>query len=75
MDGLPALVPARDRVPVENETELIDIGGDGELVVLTLRSGAGTRKVAARRVVLANGRDGLGGPTRRRCFAGLTGAT
>ena len=48
-------------VPVENGTELIDIGGNGELVVLTLRSPSGTRRIAARRVVLANGRDGLGG--------------
>ena len=58
-------------VPIENETELIDIGGDGEFVVLTLRSAAGTRKVAARRVVLANGRDGLGGPYTPEMFRGL----
>ena len=58
-------------VPVENGTELIDIGGDGELVVLTLRSASGTRKVAARRVVLANGRDGLGGPYTPEIFRGL----
>jgi len=58
-------------VPVENGTELIDIGGDSELVVLTLRSAASTRKVAARRVVLANGRDGLGGPYTPEIFRGL----
>ena len=58
-------------VPIENGTELIDIGGDGELVLLTLRSAAGTRKVAARRVVLANGRDGLGGPYTPEIFRGL----
>ena len=58
-------------VPVENGTELIDIGGDGELVVLTLRFSYGTRKVAARRVVLANGRDGLGGPYTPEIFRGL----
>jgi cation diffusion facilitator CzcD-associated flavoprotein CzcO len=58
-------------VPVENGTELIDTGGDGELVLLTLRSVAGTRKVAARRVVLANGRDGLGGPYTPEIFRGL----
>jgi FAD-dependent urate hydroxylase len=58
-------------VPVENGTELIDIGGDGDLVLLTLRSVAGTRKVAARRVVLANGRDGLGGPYTPEIFRGL----
>jgi FAD-dependent urate hydroxylase len=58
-------------VPVENGTELIDIGGDGEFVLLTLRSTSGTRKVAARRVVLANGRDGLGGPYTPETFRGL----
>lgn len=58
-------------VPVENETELINIGGDGDLVLLTLRSASGTRKVAARRVVLANGRDGLGGPYTPEIFRGL----
>jgi cation diffusion facilitator CzcD-associated flavoprotein CzcO len=58
-------------VPIENGTELIDIGGDGELVLLTLRSASGTRKIAARRVVLANGRDGLGGPYTPEIFRGL----
>ena len=58
-------------VPIENETALTDIGGDGEFVVLTLRSNAGTRKVAARRVVLANGRDGLGGAYTPTMFRGL----
>ena len=58
-------------VPVENGTELIDIGGDSELVVLTLRFSYGTRKVAARRVILANGRDGLGGPYTPEIFRGL----
>ena len=33
-------------VPIENETELTDIGGDGEFVILTLRSGARTRSIA-----------------------------
>src|SRR5882724_261560 len=47
-------------VPVENDTELTDIGGDDKFVILTLRSPEGTRKIAARRVVLANGRDALG---------------
>jgi len=58
-------------VPIENETELTDLSGDGEFVVLTLRTRAGTRKVAARRVVLANGRDGLGGPYTPPMFEGL----
>jgi cation diffusion facilitator CzcD-associated flavoprotein CzcO len=58
-------------VPAENETALIDIGGDSEFVILTLRSPAGTRKIAARRVVLASGRDGLGGPYTPEMFRGL----
>jgi FAD-dependent urate hydroxylase len=58
-------------VPVENDTELVDIGGDAEAVVLTLRSAAGTRTLAARRVVLATGRDGLGGPYTPKMFRGL----
>ncbi|HMK78045.1 MAG TPA: NAD(P)/FAD-dependent oxidoreductase [Xanthobacteraceae bacterium] len=58
-------------VPVENDTELTDIGGDDKFVILTLRSPTGTRKLAARRVVLANGRDGLGGPYTPEMFRGL----
>jgi cation diffusion facilitator CzcD-associated flavoprotein CzcO len=58
-------------VPVENDTALIDIGGDREFVVLTLRSPAGTQKVAARQVVLANGRDAFGGPYTPEMFRGL----
>jgi FAD-dependent urate hydroxylase len=48
-------------VPIENGTELIDLAGDAGAVRLTLRSAAGVRQVAARRLVLASGRDGLGG--------------
>jgi len=58
-------------VPIENGAELIDIGGDSDTVLLTLRSREGTREVAARRVVLANGRDGLGGPYTPEIFRGL----
>jgi cation diffusion facilitator CzcD-associated flavoprotein CzcO len=58
-------------VPIENDTALIDIGGDAETVLLTLRSPSGTRKVAARRVVLANGREGLGGAYIPEMFRGL----
>ncbi len=58
-------------VPVENETELIGLSGDREAVVLTLRSAAGMRTIAARRVVLATGRDGLGGPYVPDLFRGL----
>jgi FAD-dependent urate hydroxylase len=49
-------------VPIENETELMDLAGDASTVVLSLRSGSDVRRVAARRLVLASGRDGLGGP-------------
>jgi FAD-dependent urate hydroxylase len=58
-------------VPIENETELLDLGGDKDTVLLTLRSAAGIRKIAARRVVLANGRDGLGGAYVPELFRGL----
>jgi cation diffusion facilitator CzcD-associated flavoprotein CzcO len=58
-------------VPVENDTALIDIGGDEKFVILTLRSTSGARKIAARRVVLANGRDALGGPYTPEMFRGL----
>jgi cation diffusion facilitator CzcD-associated flavoprotein CzcO len=50
------------RIPIDNGTELIDLAGDDAGLVLTLRSAAGTRRIAARRAVLATGRDGLGGP-------------
>jgi cation diffusion facilitator CzcD-associated flavoprotein CzcO len=58
-------------VPIENGTELTDLAGDADGVVLTLRSAAGTRQVAARRVVLATGRDGLGGPFMPPLFRDL----
>jgi cation diffusion facilitator CzcD-associated flavoprotein CzcO len=64
-------------VPIENGTELLAVGGDDETTVLTLRSAGTTRRVAARRLVLATGRDGLGGAyvpdmfraLDRRCWA------
>jgi cation diffusion facilitator CzcD-associated flavoprotein CzcO len=49
-------------VDVANEREVTDIAGDGRAVLLTVRSAAGEEYIAARRVVLATGRDGLGGP-------------
>src|SRR5258708_9547722 len=58
-------------VPIENDTALIDLSGEKDFVVLTLRSPAGVRKVAARRVVLANGREGLGGAFVPEMFRGL----
>ena len=58
-------------VPIENETELLDLAGDAETVLLTLRSASGTRRIAARRLVLANGRDGLGGAYVPELFRGV----
>jgi len=58
-------------VPVENKTELVDLAGDKDTVLLTLRSASGTRQIAARRMILANGRDGLGGAYVPEMFRGL----
>ncbi len=49
------------QVPVANGTALLGLEGDGDLLALRLRDAAGERSVHARRVVLATGRDGLGG--------------
>ncbi|MBS0241480.1 MAG: NAD(P)/FAD-dependent oxidoreductase, partial [Proteobacteria bacterium] len=57
---------------VENETEMTAIGGGNDHVVLTLKSRQGVRKVAARRMILANGRDGLGGAYVPKMFQGLS---
>src|SRR5262249_49488643 len=48
-------------VPIENKVEILDMAGDRQAVCLFVRSAAGERRIAARRVVLATGRDGLGG--------------
>ena len=58
-------------VAVVNGAEVTDIAGDGEAVVVTVRSAAGARRLAARRVVLATGRDGLGGPYVPAVFRAL----
>ena len=58
-------------LPIENRTELVDLTGDPETVLLSLRSAAGVERVAARRLLLANGRDGLGGAYVPPLFAGL----
>jgi cation diffusion facilitator CzcD-associated flavoprotein CzcO len=58
-------------VPIENDVELVHLGGDGDVVTLTLRSKRATQTVAARRVVLATGRDALGGPYTPEMFRGL----
>ncbi|MFD1624077.1 FAD/NAD(P)-binding protein [Azospirillum griseum] len=48
--------------PVENGTALTGLTGDADGVTLDLAGPEGARRVRARRVILANGRDGLGGP-------------
>lgn len=57
--------------PVENGCELTGFDGGADYVVLSLRDATGERKVAARRVILANGRDGLGGAYVPPLFGGL----
>lgn len=47
---------------VENDTTLTALAGDADGVTLSLTGPEGAREVRARRVILANGRDGLGGP-------------
>lgn len=47
--------------PVENGVALTGLAGDAEGVTLSLNGPEGARSVRARRVILANGRDGLGG--------------
>ncbi|MGE3065127.1 MAG: FAD/NAD(P)-binding protein, partial [Hyphomicrobiaceae bacterium] len=46
---------------VENDTEMTALTGDGTALRLSLASGGRTREVGARCMVLATGRDGLGG--------------
>ncbi|BAI73667.1 FAD-dependent oxidoreductase (plasmid) [Azospirillum sp. B510] len=48
--------------PVQNDTALTAITGDADGVSLDLAGPEGGQRVRARRVILANGRDGLGGP-------------
>ncbi|CAO3433516.1 NAD(P)-binding domain-containing protein [Azospirillum endophyticum] len=48
--------------PVQNDTALTAISGDADGVSLDLAGPEGRQRVRARRVILANGRDGLGGP-------------
>ncbi|WP_083897088.1 NAD(P)-binding domain-containing protein [Azospirillum sp. B506] len=48
--------------PVRNDTALTAISGDADGVTLDLDGPEGRQQVRARRVILANGRDGLGGP-------------
>ncbi|AWK89112.1 NAD(P)-binding domain-containing protein [Azospirillum thermophilum] len=47
--------------PVLNDTALTSLSGDGDGVALRFAGPEGLQRVRARRVILANGRDGLGG--------------
>jgi cation diffusion facilitator CzcD-associated flavoprotein CzcO len=47
-------------LPVENDTELTCIEGDGDLLLATLRRPDGIERVHARKIVLATGIDGSG---------------
>jgi cation diffusion facilitator CzcD-associated flavoprotein CzcO len=59
-------------LPVENGVSILDVGpGDDGTILLRLRDRAGERRVSARRVVLATGRDGLGGPFIPEIFRDL----
>jgi cation diffusion facilitator CzcD-associated flavoprotein CzcO len=60
-------------MPIENDCEVTDIDGGPDHVVLTLRTAAGVRRVTARRVILANGRDGLGGEFVPELFRAIRG--
>ncbi len=58
--------------PIENGCEMTDLDGGSDHVVLTLRTPSGVKRMAARRVILANGRDGLGGTSVPVLFRGLS---
>jgi FAD-dependent urate hydroxylase len=58
-------------LPVENGWRMTDLDHDGELLLVTLRQGGTQRVVPARRVVLATGRDGLGGPVIPELYKAL----
>lgn len=49
-------------IPVTNGCELVDLRCDNENTLATFQTADGTRNVSVRRLVLATGRDGLGGP-------------
>lgn len=52
------------KLPVESETEVTAITMEGEHLRVELKGPHGTRSVLARKVVLATGVDGSGGPRR-----------
>lgn len=58
-------------VPVESGATLVALDGDASGAVATFRNGAGEHIVAARHLVLATGRDGLGGPYIPPLYRGL----
>lgn len=60
------------QLPVENEVSLEAILPQGDLLALTVSDPAGSRTIFARHLVLATGRDGLGGPGCRRSRAAST---
>ena len=63
-------------VDVRNDTQVVAIHPRGDaLVDLDLQTPDGARSVLARRVVLATGRDGLGGPTVPAFVRGLPRST
>ena len=52
------------KLPVESETEVTSIAMEGEHLRVALKGPQGSRSVLARKVVLATGVDGSGGPRR-----------
>lgn len=50
-------------LPVENGIEVKRIGPDGDLLALRTEGPVGAETIRTRRVILANGREGLGVPT------------
>jgi cation diffusion facilitator CzcD-associated flavoprotein CzcO len=50
------------KLPVQNETKLVGIAPEGELLRLTVRRAGGEETLLARKVVLATGLLGAGGP-------------
>lgn len=61
-DWVEYLLWVRDALalPVQNETEVLDIAPAGELIAVTLRQGGATRLRYARKVVLATGQESMG---------------
>lgn len=50
------------RLPVENEVSLDAVLPQGDLLALSISDARGSRRIFARHLVLATGRDGLGAP-------------